>query len=72
MSSVEATPGDVPAEDSEMPAAGAAASSGNRSHERPNASNKGGSSPDDEIIKIWSEKADGWRFVFAKYIDEQR
>ena len=71
-----------PCEDSEMPAAGenAAASNGRSAQERtssssyynrPNASNKDDSSPDEEIIKIWSQKAAGWRFVTAKYIETQ-
>ena len=71
MSGVEATKGDVPAEDSEMPAARAAASSGKRSQERFNASKKGDGSPEDEIVKVWSQKATGWRSVFAKYVDVQ-
>ena len=71
-----------PVEDSEMPAAGenAAASngrsaqertSGSSYYERANASNKGDISPGYEIVKVWSEKAAGWRFVFAKYIETQ-
>ena len=71
-----------PVDDSEMPAAGASAAasngrsaqertSGSSFYDRPNASNKSDSSPNEEIIKIWSQKAAGWRSVFAKYVDVQ-
>ena len=68
------------ADDSEMPTAEQAGSNGKRSQERTQsssyyasytASNKGDSSPGERIIKIWTEKAAGWRFVPAKYIDDQ-
>ena len=42
------------------------------SHGKSSESNKGDRSPDkDEIVRIWSEKAGEWRFVLAKYIDDQ-
>ena len=61
-------------DDSKMPAdsASPAASNGKSSQERKNASNKGDSSPNEEIVKVWSQKAAGWRFVTAKYIQDQR
>ena len=71
-----------PVDGSKMPADGASAAasngkssqertSGSSYYERANASNKGDSSPGEEIVKVWSEKAAGWRFVFAKYIETQ-
>ena len=75
--------GDSPVDGSEMPASGASASasngrfsreriSGSSFYDKPSASNKSDSSPNEEIIKIWSQKAAGWRFVTAKYIETQK
>ena len=71
-----------PVEGSEMPAAGASAAasdgktsqertSGSTYYDRPKASNKGDSSPGEELVKILSEKAARWRIVPAKYTGEQ-
>ena len=63
--------GDAPAEDSEMRDLDAhpeaRSSHGTASQE----SNKGDSSPDEHIVKIWSVKAGYWRYVSANYIDNQ-
>ena len=73
-----------PVDSSERPAAGASASAstGKSSQERtssssyydrkkPNASNNSDGSHNEEIVKVWSQKAAGWRCVTAKYIETQ-